>query len=136
MVGDRTTGRFSDVKQGSLAGARNGVHVERCNIRREAKEPCPAIRQSVHSSEEASNERGAKGRRKGRSVNEKAPEAKSAGVPQGAKQVEDIYGRWPWVERSVWSERMLQALENGVKGGQWFSLIDKVWKRVWVRAAE
>ena len=23
---------------------------------------------------------------------------------------------------------MLQALENGVKGGKWFSLIDKVWK--------
>ena len=23
---------------------------------------------------------------------------------------------------------MLQALEKGVKGGKWFSLIDKVWK--------
>ena len=44
---------------------------------------------------------------------------------QGAKQAEDIYGRWPWVERSVWSQRMLQALENGVKGGKWFSLMDK-----------
>jgi RNA-directed DNA polymerase len=26
----------------------------------------------------------------------------------------------------VWTERMLAALENGVKGGKWFSLIDKV----------
>lgn len=33
---------------------------------------------------------------------------------------------WGWVETSVWSERMLAALGNGVKGGKWFSLIDKV----------
>jgi len=31
-----------------------------------------------------------------------------------------------WVEASIWTERMLAALENGVKGGKWFSLIDKV----------
>jgi RNA-directed DNA polymerase len=30
------------------------------------------------------------------------------------------------VEASIWTERMLAALENGVKGGKWFSLIDKV----------
>lgn len=34
--------------------------------------------------------------------------------------------KWNWVEASVWTERMLAALENGVKGGKWFSLIDKV----------
>jgi RNA-directed DNA polymerase len=61
-------------------------------------------------------------------VNNKDSEIKSAVVPAMAKQAEEIYGRWPWVERSVWSERMLQALETGVKGGTWFSLIDKVWK--------
>lgn len=32
-----------------------------------------------------------------------------------------------WVERSVWTERMLNTLERGVKGGKWFSLIDKVY---------
>lgn len=46
---------------------------------------------------------------------------------------------WAWVEGSVWTERMLTALGNGVKGGKWFSLFDKVcalrtleaaWKRV------
>ena len=46
---------------------------------------------------------------------------------------------WSWVEASVWTERMLAALGNGVKGGKWHSLIDKVyasqtlwaaWKRV------
>jgi RNA-directed DNA polymerase len=51
----------------------------------------------------------------------------SARVPETAKQAEDIRARWAWVEPSVWTERMLAALENGVKGGQWFSLIDKVY---------
>jgi RNA-directed DNA polymerase len=31
-----------------------------------------------------------------------------------------------WVEPTVWTERMLTALDKGVKGGKWFSLIDKV----------
>ena len=30
------------------------------------------------------------------------------------------------MERSIWTERMLEALVEGVKGGVWFSLIDKV----------
>ena len=62
-------------------------------------------------------------------MNDQDSENKSAAVPPSAKQAEEIHGRWPWVERSVWSERMLEALENGVKGSQWYSLIDKVWKR-------
>src|SRR5688572_6710444 len=44
------------------------------------------------------------------------------------KQVGEIQQRWNWVEHAVWTERMLTALEQGVKGGKWFSLIDKVWK--------
>lgn len=28
--------------------------------------------------------------------------------------------RWDWVEASVWTERMLAALENGVTGGKWY----------------
>ena len=31
-----------------------------------------------------------------------------------------------WVEASVWTDRMVSALVNGVKGGRWYSLIDKV----------
>jgi RNA-directed DNA polymerase len=34
---------------------------------------------------------------------------------------------WAGVEAGVWTERMLSALGNGVKGGKWFSLIDKVY---------
>jgi len=35
--------------------------------------------------------------------------------------------RWEWVEPGVWTDRMLAALEDGVQGGVWFRLIDKVW---------
>ena len=48
-------------------------------------------------------------------------------VPKLAKQAGEVRVRWTWTEPSVWSERMLTALEQGVKGGSWFSLIDKVW---------
>jgi RNA-directed DNA polymerase len=34
--------------------------------------------------------------------------------------------RWWWAEASIWTERMVSALVNGVKGGKWFSLVDKV----------
>src|SRR5437016_12429521 len=45
-----------------------------------------------------------------------------------AKQVGEVQARWAWTEPTVWTERMLTALEVGVKGGIWFSLIDKVYK--------
>jgi hypothetical protein len=41
-----------------------------------------------------------------------------AGLPSGAKQAGETRTRWSWVEPSVWSERMLTALEEGVKGGK------------------
>ena len=34
---------------------------------------------------------------------------------------------WAGVEAGVWTERMLSALGNGVTGGKWYSLIDKVY---------
>jgi RNA-directed DNA polymerase len=36
--------------------------------------------------------------------------------------------RWEWVEASVWTDAMLTALENGVKGNKWFSLMDKAYR--------
>lgn len=53
-----------------------------------------------------------------------------AAVPDGraavaSKQAGDVRARWAWTEPTVWTNRMLTALENGVKGGKWFSLIDK-----------
>ena len=52
---------------------------------------------------------------------------------QGAEPLDPI--NWAWVEASVWTERMLAALGNGVKGGKWFSLIDKVYDRRTLEAA-
>ena len=54
-------------------------------------------------------------------------------VPIGAKQVGEIRARWAWAEASVWTDRMLTALENGVNGELWFSLIDKVIITGWTR---
>ena len=34
--------------------------------------------------------------------------------------------RWGFVEPAIWTERMIAALETGVKGGRWYSLLDKV----------
>jgi RNA-directed DNA polymerase len=53
------------------------------------------------------------------------PVAKQA----GPTPLDPTPSRWAWVESSVWTERMLAALDTGVKGGMWFSLIDKVHKR-------
>jgi len=47
-------------------------------------------------------------------------------VSERIKRAGELMRRWGWVELSIWTERMLTALEQGVKGGKWFSLIDKV----------
>ena len=54
-------------------------------------------------------------------------EEELAAVSEETKQARDIRARWSWVEPEVWTDRMLTALEQGVKGGQWFSLMDKVY---------
>ena len=44
-----------------------------------------------------------------------------------AKQGRDAIRRLAGAEPGVWTERMLMALTRGLKGNQWFSLIDKVY---------
>lgn len=56
-------------------------------------------------------------------------------VPARATRDGEIKRRWPWVEPTVWTERMLTALEQGVRGGKWYSLIDKVYPEATLRAA-
>ena len=51
----------------------------------------------------------------------------SAAVPEGAKQAEEVRRMAVWAEPTVWTTRMLTALVDGVKGGCWFSLFDKVY---------
>ena len=55
-------------------------------------------------------------------------ESQPATVSARAKQAGEAAPGWEWVERTVWTDRMLEALEKGVKGGVWFSLIDKVYR--------
>jgi RNA-directed DNA polymerase len=50
-------------------------------------------------------------------------------VLEAATPVEEAGPKRPKTEPCVWTERMLAALERGVKGGKWFSLIDKVTNR-------
>lgn len=68
-------------------------------------------------------------------MSREASEASPAGVPEAATQVGEIYGRWPWVEPSIWTGPMLRALETGVKGGKWYSLFDKVFAESTLRAS-
>jgi len=64
---------------------------------------------------------------------------KASAVPARATQGAEARN-WSWVEDTVWTERMVSALVNGVKGGRWYSLMDKVyapdtldaaWEKVW-----
>ncbi len=72
---------------------------------------------------------------------DRATEVALAAVSETTKQAGetlDRRARWSWVEPEVWTDRMLAALETGVKGGQWFSLMDKVYslpnlRRAWAR---
>jgi len=64
-------------------------------------------------------------------------DSEPAKVPTKATQAGST-DQWKWVETSIWTERMLTALEKGVKGGMWFSLMDKVYspknlKAAWAR---
>ena len=53
-------------------------------------------------------------------------EAQSAPVAATPQQAEDTQSRWDWVERAVWTERMLTRLTSGESADRvWFSLLDK-----------
>jgi len=61
---------------------------------------------------------------------EETQQSELAGVVRAVNepsQARDIRTRWGWVEPSVWTRRMLVALETGVKGDKWFRLMDKVY---------
>jgi RNA-directed DNA polymerase len=56
----------------------------------------------------------------------KLTEFQPEAVSERIKRAGELMRQWGWVELSIWTERMLTALDKGVKGGKWFSLIDKV----------
>jgi RNA-directed DNA polymerase len=55
----------------------------------------------------------------------RSTEAQPAIVPL-AQQAGETLSRWRWVKPSAWTMRMLTTLEQGVEGGKWFRLFDKV----------
>jgi RNA-directed DNA polymerase len=56
--------------------------------------------------------------------------------PVPARAIQGAEARdWSWVEACVWTDRMVSALENGVKGGRWYSLMDKVFAPATLTAA-
>lgn len=62
--------------------------------------------------------------------------SESSQVLEATKQTTDTDTRQrAWVEASVWNERMLAALENGVQGSKWYSLMDKVYRPAVLQAA-
>jgi RNA-directed DNA polymerase len=66
------------------------------------------------------------------------PGQSSIGSAEQAKQDAEtatVSDSWAWVEAQVWTDRMLSALGNGVKGGKWYSLIDKVYARETLKLA-
>ena len=61
-------------------------------------------------------------------------QGRAPGVPARATQGAEARD-WSWVEASVWTDRMVSALENGVRGGRWYSLMDKVYAPATLEAA-
>ena len=63
-------------------------------------------------------------------------ETKSATVAATPTQAEDAQAPWGWVERSVWTERMLTRLTSGESADRvWFSLMDKTYAPANLRSA-
>lgn len=115
------------MKQGTLPGSSRGWEPE---IGRESR---PAqVRASVVAEKRCSKTPWSQGTQEADASMEpnderQKPTSTSASANNAARPAGDTALRWKWVERSVWTDRMLMALERGVKGGRWYSLMDKVW---------
>ncbi|MEZ0390371.1 MAG: hypothetical protein ACAI34_25050, partial [Verrucomicrobium sp.] len=72
------------------------------------------------------NSGGAKGDRKADASKEGRREAISPSVPATDRQGEEDLWIKHKAKHGVWTEKMLEALQNGVKGKVWFSLMDKI----------
>src|SRR5476649_1695456 len=57
------------------------------------------------------------------------------GAQSPGKSTEEARHNQPRAEPTVWTARMLATLEQGVRGGRWHSLIDKLYPVATLRAA-
>jgi RNA-directed DNA polymerase len=121
VVGGRTAGSCSDVNQGSRSGKRTGNQAN-------SPEEGPEGDRAPVGAKKSRNGDGAKGGREANPEGNRQSEEEPPSVPAADKQGgKDLWQRHK-AERGVWSQGMLETLERGVKGGKWFSLIDKVYQ--------
>lgn len=121
VVGDRMAGSCGDVNQGSRSVERTG------NQANSPEEGTEGDRVPV-GAKKSRNGDGAKGNREANPEGARQSEEQLPSVPATDKQGgEDLWQRHK-AEREVWSQGMLETLQRGVKGGKWFSLIDKVYQ--------
>lgn len=113
------------VAGGSMSGKGGDVNTGDLPEQDAARHPA-GVRAAIVASNPG-NAGGAKGGRKADASNEGQSEDQSPIVPATGKQGEEDLWQRHKAERGVWSERMLMALERGVEGKVWFSLIDKVY---------
>ena len=74
------------------------------------------------------NGSGAKGTQEGRDVVRDVRQDTLFPLSPGTNTNSNTYAPpWAWVAACVWTPRMLAALEQGVRGGRWHSLMDKVY---------
>ncbi len=52
------------------------------------------------------------------------PEQRASQLANEPQKDVEIRARWAWVEPAAWTDRMLTALETGLKGSKWYRLID------------
>lgn len=112
VVGDSMVGKGSAVNTGDLSGQESASSPTEVRAAIVAMKP--------------GNSGGAKGGREGDPSSEGQREEPSAQVPATDKQAEEDLWHRHKAQRGVWSEKMLIALQAGVKGNVWFSLIDKI----------
>ena len=96
----------------------------------------PGRSQSPHSTDAAASKRVVKspasktgpreGGQEGGDVTTTTEAQTASGMPERTAHGAEAHPMIAGVEAGVWTERMLSALVNGVKGGKWFSLMDKV----------
>jgi len=109
---------------GSMSGKGGAMNTGGLPGQDVARHPA-AVRAAIVASK-SGNADGAKGGRKVDPSSEGQREARSPRVPAMDKQGEEDLWQRHKAERGVWSEKMLMALEQGIKGNVWFSLIDKI----------
>ena len=121
VVGDRMAGSCGDVNQGSRSGRRTGNQAN-------SPEEGPEGDRAPVGAKKSRNGDGAKGGREANPEGNRQSEEEPPSVPATDKQGgKDLWQRHK-AERGIWSQGMLETLERGIKGGKWFSLIDKVYQ--------